>query len=274
MDLDFSQFEFMDEACQNAKAPTKPEDNKLCSHRNVIHEGSSTQCMDCGEEISQDISFDKEWRMYSNSGSASTSDPTRCQARKQDTKTIFKDVEHMKFSERVVSLANKFFMDSTQGKIFRGNSRKAIIFACIFKAYKEIDTPKSSDTLVEVFGITKKCGIRGYKFLNLNSSKTREPQTETKYITPINLIEEIMDKFDASIEQKKKVIDIYERIRNKSSTINRSRPQSVAAGLVYYYITMSGRNINIKEFVGYVNLSDLTVNKIAKEITRIISNEE
>ena len=81
-----------------------------------------------------------------------------------------------------------------------------------------------------------------------------------------------MDKFSVTEEQKAEVIRLYEFIKNKSSKINRSRPQSVASGLTYYWIFNNKKQISLKEFVEEIGLSELTVARIAKEISTIIEN--
>jgi len=81
-----------------------------------------------------------------------------------------------------------------------------------------------------------------------------------------------MQKFSATPEQKQEVIELYEKIKNKSSRLNRSRPQSVASGLVFYWIGKRGKEISLKDFSQKVVLSELTVNKISKEIAGVIEN--
>jgi translation initiation factor 2B subunit (eIF-2B alpha/beta/delta family) len=79
-----------------------------------------------------------------------------------------------------------------------------------------------------------------------------------------------MERFDASKEQKQEVIKLYERIKNKSSRLNRSRPQSVAAGLTFYWICSKQKDISLGDFTEKVTLSKLTVEKIAKEIAEVL----
>ena len=94
---------------------------------------------------------------------------------------------------------------------------------------------------------------------------------QTTFITPVHLIENIMDKFNATDEQKKEVTDLYTRIKNRSSKINRSRPQSVSAGLIWFWICMKGLEINLKDFAQKTGLSELTITKISKEISTILN---
>jgi transcription initiation factor TFIIIB Brf1 subunit/transcription initiation factor TFIIB len=247
------------------------EDNiVLCSHINIISEKGVNVCTDCGEEITQNIQNTKEWRYYGQSDNRHSSDPNRVQIRKSEERTINKDVENMGFSEKIIGEANKIYFQVTQGQIFRGNSRKAIVFACVFHAYKLSGKPQSHDKLITVFNLNRKAGLKGLKHVNLYAPKTST--IRTTYITPINLVEEIMEKFSATIEQKEEVIQLYHQIKNKSSKLNRSRPQSVAAGLVYYWICNKKKDITIKQFILKVSLSELTINKISKEISDVIDS--
>ena len=178
----------------------------------------------------------------------------------------------MGFSDKIISEANKIYFKVTQGKIFRGNSRKAIVFACIFHSYKLSGKPQSHEKLIGIFKLDRKAGLKGLKHVNLHAPKNS--QIRTTYITPINLVEEIMEKFSATKEQKQEVIKLYHMIKNKSSRLNRSRPQSVASGLVYFWICSKNKDITLKQFTKKVSLSELTVNKIAKEISEVIGSPE
>lgn len=241
-----------------------------CIHEHTSEVSGVVLCVDCGEEIEKNITHEKEWRYYGNSDTKHSSDPNRCQMRKIDDKSIFKDVENMGFSDKIITMANKIYMQVTGGKIHRGNSRKAIVFACIFHAYKLSGKPHACESLIDIFNLDRKTGLRGLKHVNLNIPK--ESIVHTSHITPANLVDEIMNKFSASDQQKHEVISLYELVKNKSSKINRSRPQSIAAGLTYYWICQNNKNITMREFIEKVNLSELTITRISKEIAGIIES--
>ena len=137
-------------------------------------------------------------------------------------------------------------MEVTKGKIKRGNSRKAIVFACIYMSFKLSGKPQTHDNLINVFGLTKKTGLQGLKEVTLNAPKTSEIHTIS--ITPVHLVEDIMDKFQATKEQKAEVIEIYEQIKNKSSKLNRARPQSTASGIVWWWCQHNNKDISLKNF--------------------------
>ena len=245
------------------------EEFSSCLHVNINSEKGVNVCIDCGEEITKQMNNTKEWRYYGQSDTRHSSDPNRVQIRKSEERNIYKDVENMGFSDKIISEANKIYFQVTQGQIFRGNSRKSIVFACIFHAYKLSGKPQSHEKLIHVFNLNRKTGLKGLKHVNLYAPKCST--IRTTYITPINLVEEIMEKFSATQEQKIEVVNLYNQIKNKSSRLNRSRPQSVGAGLVYYWICSKKIAITLKQFTKKVALSELTINKIAKEIADVIA---
>lgn len=240
-----------------------------CRHADCNEEGGIVTCLNCGKELEKNIFHDKEWRYYGQSDNKKTSDPNRVTLRKIPDKNIFQDVENMGFSDKIVASANQLYLSVTKDQIFRGSSRKAIIFACIFKVYLMNGIAQTHESLIKLFDLDKKVGLKGLKYVNLNLSK--DSMIHTTFITPVHLIENIMDKFNATDEQKKEVTELYYRIKNRSSKINRSRPQSVSAGLIWFWICMKGLEIHIKEFAQKTGLSELTITKISKEISSILN---
>jgi transcription initiation factor TFIIIB Brf1 subunit/transcription initiation factor TFIIB len=241
--------------------------NITCSHTETINENNIIICIECGEEIQHTVMHEKEWKYYG--ANSHTSDPNRIQLRKCDEKSIHKDVINMGFSDTIVAKADELYSIVTSGHIYRGNSRKAIVFACIFHAYKLLSMHQTPEQLIKMFGITRKSGLKGLKIVSINSPKDSE--VHCTIITPVHLINDIMDKFKATPIQKQEVANIYHSIRNKSSKLNRSRPSSLSSSVVYYWIQKKGINITLKEFAKKVDLSDLTISKNIKEIVKILN---
>ena len=175
----------------------------------------------------------------------------------------------MGFNNKIITLGNDIYLQVTKGQILRGNSRKSIIFASIFHAFKISGNPQPHDKLMKIFSLNKKNSLKGLKYVNLNAPKNS--LIHTTYITPENLIEDIMDKFKATKEQKQEVVDLYNKIKNKSSKINRARPQSVASSLTYFWICYKGMDISLKEFAKKSDLSELTIDRLAKEIAVVLN---
>jgi len=262
----------MDDICEkeSKRRVYSPSYVVQCIHPQWTEENSTHICMDCGMMIEKELSYEKEWRYYGLRDTKHQSDPNRCNLRKVEDKSIFRDVEKLGFSDKIISNANMIYEQVTQNRIFRGNTRRGIIFACIFHAHKLIDNPQSCDSLVEIFQIHRKTALKGLKYVNLNLSREKFP-TGFQIDTP-HLIREIMLKFNASESKIREVIQIFQVIQNRSSLLNRSRPQSVACGVVRYYILEHNPEISTEYFRSKVRLSELTINKIVKEIYRILES--
>ena len=96
-----------------------------CDHLDTDEEKGFIICIECGEQIQRLIHHKLYFR-----------DISRTQFRYTYERNIDKDVIGMNISSRVIYEANKIYDSVTKGKILRGNSRKGVIFACIYYAYK------------------------------------------------------------------------------------------------------------------------------------------
>ena len=99
-----------------------------CKHNNIDNEKGVHICTDCGKEIGKKITHNKEWRFYGGTDSRGSVDPNRVISRKDTESNIYKDVENMGFSDKIISQANLIYKQVTDNKIFRNNSRKSIMF--------------------------------------------------------------------------------------------------------------------------------------------------
>jgi len=268
MSTDFELYEKVMNKYNKEVKNNKTEKCGECKHSETTEEGGIITCINCGEELRRNILHEKEWRYYGVSDTRRSGDPNRVQARKCEEKSIFKDVETMNFSKKIVSDANDLYTTVTKGHIYRGNTRKAIIFACVFQAYKTNGNPQSYEQLIDIFSISKKVGLGGIKHVGLNVPKNSA--IHNVQITPNNLIDDVMDRFNAKAKHKDEVKNLFQKIKNRSSVLNRSRPQSVSAGLIYYWIEQNDINITLKDFAKKADLSELTITKITKEIKEIL----
>lgn len=239
--------------------------SSMCSHINTINESGTYLCRDCGLELSKVMSYEKDWRYYGSDDTRKNSDPNRCHIRKVEDKSIFKDVEIFGFSDKIVNTANDIYAQVTKGKIYRGNSRKAIIFGCVFQSIKINGKSYTCESLREIFKLDRKIILRGLKHVSLNAPKST--QVRNKNGTS-ELLDEYIIKFGINGDDREEIFDIYNKIRSRSTIVNRSRPQSVISSLIYYFLCKKNgsNNVNIKDFVKKVKLSELTICKISKEI--------
>jgi transcription initiation factor TFIIIB Brf1 subunit/transcription initiation factor TFIIB len=242
-----------------------PSPDDVCLHSSIIHESGNLLCKSCGIEVAERDGQTSN----QNTDSKFNSDSTRCYIRKSTERSIHQDVQHIPISDHIKDIANDIYNEICREKIHRGVFRKSIVFASVFYAYKFDKSPQSCDHLIKVFNIKRKSALKGLKYVH-EHLPPRSP-LRTLYITAEDLIQEFMIKFDTSSVQISEVIELYNLIKGRSDSLNRSRPQSVAAGIIYYYTLSQGRNMSIKNFIKKVHLSELTVMKGAKECSRILN---
>ncbi len=192
---------------------------------------------------------------------------TRCFARKQAEKSILKDVQGCNIPSEIVHEANQLYTKVTDGKTCRAKNRQGLIFACVFYAYQMAGKPLSLDQLNDKFDLPAKVISKGVKHVGLQLANTK---MSCSYISAKELIPGIMSRFNADSRQISEVQLLFATVDGKSVILNRSKPQSVACGVIYYYIEITQRGIPLSEFSKTVELSELTIEKITREIKFIL----
>lgn len=245
-----------------------------CNHGNKTPTGSNYTCLDCGLELGSTESYpecEPEWRNFSDN----SNDNSRVFIRRLGDRSIITDLETLGFEKEVCIDSNDLYIKATKNDILRGNSRRGVMFACVFFAYKLHNKAKTPEELNKSFKITKKIISKGMKFYNLRreAMSTTEHIQKTSYIEPLDFIPSILNKLELdNIKLHSDNINkIYKLIENRSSLINRSNPQSVASGLVFYYCQLNNIDLNCYKFSRKIGLSDITVGKIYRNIHSILS---
>lgn len=235
-----------------------------CPHTEVVTEHGMSSCIMCGMEITK---VSNDWT--DDLQDIKNIDNQQYCVRKIKQRAIYDDIQYLNISQHIKDIANDIYLSVCENTR-RGVTRKGIIFGCIFHAYKIDKNPQTHERLIELFKIKKKDALNGLKFIHKNAPK--DSQTRNFYINVEDIIIDYMTKFGASSENKTHVLNLYEKIKNTTNILNRSRPQSVSSGLIYYYMTeILNKQINIKDYILIVGLSELTIRKICKEIARVLA---
>lgn len=239
-----------------------PEGRDECAHEMTEATSSGTTvCLDCGLEISDPFDQSPEWRYYKENDNKHAADPSRCSLRKYEEKSIYRDVEGFGIPQRVVDMANDSYALITEESILRGNSRKGLIFACIYYAFEDCEQRKSQEEMKALFNINKKILSSGMKMFNLKIK--RKPV----YTSPLDFIPKIMDKFESPVKHAQFVIKLYHKIKTQSSFINRSNPDSIAAALCYFFSNTSSTPFRWASSVNASGSATLRYTKSPKKFT-------
>jgi transcription initiation factor TFIIIB Brf1 subunit/transcription initiation factor TFIIB len=250
------------------------EETVECLHSQVSDVEGSTICVDCGIKLSEEL-LDNENRYYGVSDTRYIKDPSRHNQRKIEDRSLYGDLEPLGFPKEIIERANNYYTEIIKNKIYRAGNRKSIVFACTYHAYGDIQEPRVPSELATKFNLDKKGVSNGLKTF----SNVFRKRPGKKYIDAIDLVPKILT--DLNIERskhkscKEDIEKIYNFVQSKTKTFSSSNPQSIAAGIVYYYLKLNKVLISRSEFAKIVNLTDITFTKIATDIHKVInSNDE
>lgn len=271
-DLDVDDITFINEHSERLDIEQFKSINTddICAHMTTNTCKGIETCSLCGIELYQELALDPEWRFYGSTDSRNKADPSRCFLRKIEEKTIFKDLHNLNLPRSIIEEANRLYSVVTTGKIQRGNTRKAIIFACIFNAYKYQGNPQCPEELQIKFVLSKKEISKGLNFFNLNIGKFKKPV----YISAEHIIPKVMRLFSAKQYHIDQVQTLYMKIKDKSILLNRSNPRSTVSGLVYYYCRLIDKEVTSVRFSEIVGLSPITICRIAKIVSAMLQTQD
>jgi transcription initiation factor TFIIIB Brf1 subunit/transcription initiation factor TFIIB len=239
-----------------------------CYHKNTIITEDTITCSDCGRVIADDnVCYDKDWKFQSGVSKAPNS---RC-SKKQEIKNIDADVLKLIIPPELKSRANDLFSLTTKGAIFRGVKRKALIYICIVEASKELSRDVNVYYLKDFFCLNENRHAISSAFKEYSIATNDISKMEPKYITPVELIPNILRAIGANDQQISDVLKIHALIDGKREQLRTSRPQSVAAGVVYYYCEKAEKQVDIEKIAEIAKISVLTIRRNAAEIEKAVA---
>ena len=229
--------------------PVFDEETKECKHleQNVI--GGMSTCVSCGEHIHQVFNTQKTWA------------PQCRYMRQKEDRNISKDISHLQIEDTVVALANRLFYTVTNGEIRRATSRKSIICACVFEAYKRLGKPQTYPLLGSLFELKQKNALKGLKVVLTCLSKDTSFVTTT--ITPEVYVQHYMKEMHATADQLEHVQTILKMIYDEEY-FNRARPQSIAAGVIAYWLSLSTNREALDILARLTQMSQSTLSKLER----------
>jgi hypothetical protein len=156
----------------------------------------------------------------------------------------------------------KLYSKVSAGKTRRNAPRRAIIYYCIVSQCKIAGIIFDSNNLKHKLNIKDK---------DINKiTKEIEPIISDFEITIDDLLNKIIKVFDINDKCLPEMIQIYKRCRRVSPLFNSAKMETLAYGIVYYYLT-----INLEEFMEDVYftkavISKDTILKVFNDISSII----
>jgi transcription initiation factor TFIIIB Brf1 subunit/transcription initiation factor TFIIB len=248
----------------------------VCSHAQTVKDGNYVTCQDCGERIKQHMEINKEWRYYpnNNDGHRNSSNPSRCHYRTEpQISSILDDLRDFRFDdgsiipEDIANKADRLYKLVTGGQTRRKGIRHGLIHVALIKAYGPRGNIKKFQQIQKYFKLSKKKISQAHN----EFGKCRIPENFA-CVTPIEMIPEILKTLNIDQDiQINHIMVIYNQVKNRSDTLFRAKPQSIAGGLIYYFCALSQhKTMTVEDIAEAVNLSPVTIKKVAEEIDGIL----
>lgn len=151
--------------------------------------------------------------------------------------------------------------DNEDGSLTRGDIRSGIIIACIYISLKNTNNPIDINDLAKRCGIKKSLITRGLKRITLieknkNLDIIAKDENIHYYIHNNCRKFSILNKKDISI-----IHLLYERLI-KLKLIKNNTYKTICAGLIYIYIKHYKIEMNKRDFLSKILITEVTLNKI------------
>lgn len=180
------------------------------------------------------------------------------------------------FDSEVISTANKIYNCVVDESVRRTGNKSSIICACVFQAFKIHGEPVDYVQIYEKYGIKRKSALKGLKIVNAEVARRKDLSFHEVILSPIvpeNFISNYMTELKANEASLREVLTIYNRIKTYEE-LDMSRPQSIAAGVIFYWLKKRGTPEAMKIVEEQAKLSQLTISKKAKIVALKIEQLE
>ncbi len=209
-----------------------------CEHtKYTTNEDGVKYCLDCGQEVAT-LDYSPEWRYFGAQDNRMKKDNSRCHNFKAQPKSIKAVFDKFKIDipfALLVIVEDKFnqVLIKNNSKILRGEGRNAIIAACYFFVLQLYYEYRPAEYIAQMFELSQKKMSEG-----LSKYYVAFPNDRTNHITPVKLIPWIMKCVGVDNSHQANIIQLHKYLANASQSIKRGAPQSVAAAVVYFYLSI------------------------------------
>lgn len=235
------------------------ETEGVCPHTSFEAGPGGKVCTLCGKIIfGLDYSFDRN------------EEGSRCQYRTVTIRSI-DDVFHkntIEISECMMDKVDEKYRAIVKFEKVRGKSRDALVAICLMFCLRREGDNRTLDDMKRMFFVSRKdLSSSLYKYYKIF------PEDRTVYLHPEDLVKRILILQNTTLVYEDSIKKMCTMLKNKSKLINRSTPQSVASAVTFIYLKprleKQGKYLDKKEFAKRVFLSEITIDKIVKEITNL-----
>lgn len=177
--------------------------------------------------------------------------------------SIISDLKCYQLPDDVKNKADSIYLKMIP-RTRRKKIRKQLVFFCVYCAYLELGIVVNPMQLGKQFGLTsgevQRCGSL---FSKLQTGYT-PPVVDS---TPLNYVPGFCENLGLSTEAIEEISRIYDAVSSNDERLSQENPQTVASGLLKYYIETNGIVMKDSKAISVItNRSSVTIDSMYKRI--------
>lgn len=185
-----------------------------------------------------------------------------CNYSNKNGKSIMGDLAKYNFSDQINTRANIIYGKMNMSTR-RANNRTCLLFYCVYNAYKELNIPVNVSELGKIFNL-KQGQIQ--KTNSTFSPNNTGYKPTYKVISAIDFLPDFCEQLNLT-EYTEDIISYAKNILTKNQALTQLVSQTVAAGLLKYYLTINGITLDDDKQLSIVtSRSDTTIDSMSKTI--------
>jgi len=212
----------------------------------------------CNDAISDDVNDDDK-NFYNGFGDwGHTSRNTE--------RSILTDLNKYRFDNDIKNRADVVY-NKIIYQVRRGRKRLQLLFYCVYCAHLELERDVDPIELGAVFGLKQGEVQKCYSLFSPLQTDYHPPSKNT---SPLTYLPGYCDRLKLSQEAIEDIKKISSDILMKDPTLYQENPQTVASGLLRYYVSTNGIILdNPSELSKLTSRSTVTIENMYKRISKI-----
>jgi transcription initiation factor TFIIIB Brf1 subunit/transcription initiation factor TFIIB len=250
---------------ENALKSVNVSDNlgKCATEEECLHEETWTDnhkktCLECGQILEENYIAN-----YTNS--------IVMTKRRKTESSIQNDIPFY-IDQNIKDSAIEIYRKATENKVFRNTSKKSILLASLHRASALAGNHISYYDLLDMFLLKQNEANKGFAILSSCISKKSEhalkfDQTKEEIIGINSKLKKLGMDGDELFNM---VVNVFNLVKEKSSIINTSQPNSIICGCIYFWTIYGPECYNREDFSKAVGISKMTLNKVYVAICDVV----
>jgi transcription initiation factor TFIIIB Brf1 subunit/transcription initiation factor TFIIB len=181
-------------------------------------------------------------------------------------KSILPDLKKYDFTNEIKNKADVIY-SKMKYQVRRGKIRFQMLFFCIYCAHLELNIDINPIHLGGLFGLSKGEVQRCESIFSPLQTGYKPP---TKITSPLGYLPNFCSILSLSNDAVNDITNLGNKILNKDKSLYQENPQTVAAGLLRYYIITNGIILNEPQKLTFITgRSNVTIDVMYRRISAI-----